>query len=156
MYRNGYFMYKKILIFAKSELNIKFNNKLIKTYFEAKDNYSVKKGLLRWIFNTIIKPLHLSIEALLIFFILSAIYKSFIFSSLRGILFLFTSIIIMISQLLPVEILLNRIFMGKINLMEIANWILTVPNVASRRAILIGMGIGVVHISFKILTGKNK
>ncbi len=147
---------KKIIFYLQQELKMKFTSLSIKTYLLTEDNYSVKKGFLRWVFNVIIKPLHLSIEALLIFFILSAMYKSFIFSSIRGFLFLLTSIIIMLSQMSPATIILKKLSMGKLDIIEISNWILTVPNVASRRAMLIGIGIGVVHISFKILTGKNK
>lgn len=99
-----------------------------------------------WIYSNMMVPLQGTMFALLAFFIASAAYRSFRARSREAALLLIAAIIVMMGRVPLGEMLLP--VSG-----DITQWILNVLNAAVRRAILIGISLGAVALSLKIIFG---
>jgi hypothetical protein len=97
-------------------------------------------------FMHILVPLQATLFALLAFFMASAAYRSFRARNLMAGLLLGSAFIVMLGQV-PVG---EWIFRG---MPEISQWIMKVPNTASKRGIELGVTLGTLATSLKILTG---
>ncbi len=99
-----------------------------------------------WIFENIQLPMGATIFSLLAFYIASAAYKAFRARSPEATVLLVAAIIVM----------LGRVSIGQalnIGLPEATNWILNVPNLAAKRGIALGVGLGMVATSLKVILG---
>ncbi|WP_447972280.1 hypothetical protein [Nitrospira sp. Kam-Ns4a] len=99
-----------------------------------------------WIYTYTMVPLQGTMFAILAFFIASAAYRSFRARSREAAVLLLAAVIVMMGRvplgehLVPVS--------G-----DITQWILNVLNASVRRAILIGISLGAVALSLKIIFG---
>ena len=100
-----------------------------------------------WIYRNIQMPLGATMFALLAFYIASAAYKAFRARSAEATVLLLAAIIVMFGQV-PIGV---QIF-GE-GILDITQWILDVPNLASKRGIALGVGLGMVATSLRILLG---
>ncbi len=99
-----------------------------------------------WVFNWIQVPMQSTVFALLAFFVASAAYRGFKARSIEAFLLLLTASLVMLGRV-PLGSYLSQAFP------DLANWILTVPSMAARRGILIGIGLGVISTSLRIILG---
>jgi hypothetical protein len=97
------------------------------------------------LFEYIYIPIQATMFSLLAFYIASAAYRAFRARTVLATILLLSAIIIML-RLVPLGPL------SEIN-QWLANFILTVPNMAAKRAFWIGVGLGVTATSLKILLG---
>ena len=81
--------------------------------------------------------------SVLAFYIASAAYRSFRAKSLVSILLLIAAFIIMLSI----------IFYNVLPLGDLGEWLLSVPNMAAKRGILLGASLGGIATSLKIILG---
>jgi len=98
------------------------------------------------IYNAVNSPLASTMFALLAFVIASAAFRAFRARSVEATLLLITAIVMMI----------GRVSIGPIlspHLPGITEWLLDVPNLAAKRAIAIGVGMGAVSTALKIILG---
>ena len=102
-----------------------------------------------WIYNYTMVPLQATMFALLAFFIASAAYRSFRARSREAALLLTAAIIVRIGRVPLGEHLLP--ISG-----DVTQWILNVLNASVRRAILIGVSLGAVALSLKIIFGLER
>ncbi|MFH1700987.1 MAG: hypothetical protein ABIE07_10400 [Candidatus Zixiibacteriota bacterium] len=102
--------------------------------------------MFRSFFLYIIMPLHATMFSLLAFFIASAAFRAFRAHSLLATVLLLAAIIIML-RFNP--------FLGFLGepIGDLAAWILNVPNMAAKRAIVIGIGLGMVGTALKVILG---
>jgi hypothetical protein len=100
-------------------------------------------------FRTILVPIQATMFALLAFFMASAAYRSFRARSLLAGLLLGAAFIVMLGQV-PLG---ERIWSG---LPLVSQWIMMVPNTAAKRGIDLGVTLGVLATSLKILTGVER
>ncbi len=100
-----------------------------------------------WLFKNVQMPMGATMFALLAFYIASASYKAFRARSAEATVLLLAAIIVMLGQV-PVGV---SMFGEGIN--DITHWILNVPNLASKRGIALGVGLGMVATSLRILLG---
>jgi len=100
-----------------------------------------------WIFRNLQMPMGATMFALLAFYIASAAYKAFRARSAEATVLLLAALIVMLGQV-PIGI---AIF-GE-GLADVTQWILDVPNLASKRGIGLGVGLGMVAVSLRILLG---
>jgi len=100
-----------------------------------------------WLYTNVQLPLGATMFSLLAFFIASAAYRAFRARSLEATLLLLAACLVMLGQ---VPILTGGVFES---LPEIKQWILDIPNMASKRAIMIGVGLGMMSTALKIIFG---
>ncbi|MFA7057910.1 MAG: hypothetical protein WC155_10210 [Candidatus Cloacimonadales bacterium] len=104
----------------------------------------------QWIFKNLMMPMSSTMFSLLAFYMATAAYKSFRARSIEATVLLLAAIIIMLGQV-PLGMAISRSW--PINILDISQWIMDVPNLASKRGILLGVGLGSVATSLKILLG---
>ena len=98
-----------------------------------------------WQFNNIMIPISATMFSLLAFFIASAAYRAFRARSVLATILLLAAIVVML-RFFPLGPLTSP--MG-----DTSHWILNVPNLAAKRAILIGVGLGIVATAMKVILG---
>ena len=102
-----------------------------------------------WVYSYMLVPLQGTMFAILAFFIASAAYRSFRARSREAAVLLVAAVIVM----------LGRVPLGEYILPlsgDISQWILNVLNASVRRAILIGVSLGAVALSLKIIFGVER
>lgn len=99
-----------------------------------------------WMFKNVQMPMGATMFSLLAFYIASAAYKAFRARSLEATVLLGAAIIVMLGQV-PIGMAISRW------IPETSNWILNVPNLAAKRGIALGVGLGMTATSLKILLG---
>ena len=102
-----------------------------------------------WIYNYMMVPLQGTMFAILAFFIASAAYRSFRARSREAAVLLVAAVIVMMGRVPLGEYLIP--LSG-----DVSQWILNVLNASVRRAILIGVSLGAVALSFKIIFGVER
>lgn len=102
-----------------------------------------------WIYNYAMVPLQGTMFSILAFFIASAAYRSFRARSPEAAVLLFAAIIVMMGRVPLGEYLIP--ISG-----DATQWILNVLNASVRRAILIGISLGAVALSLKIIFGVER
>jgi len=102
-----------------------------------------------WIYTFMMVPLQGTMFAILAFFIASAAYRSFRARSREAALLLIAAVIVMMGRVPLGEYLIPA--SG-----DITQWILNVLNASVRRAILIGISLGAVALSLKIIFGVER
>ncbi len=99
-----------------------------------------------WMFENVQAPMQATVFALLAFFVASASFRGFRARS-------FPAAVLLVSALL---MLLSRSNIGGFfsdGLPQIADWIRNYPSMAARRAILIGIGLGSLTTSLRVIIG---
>jgi len=100
-----------------------------------------------WIFRNMQMPMGATMFALLAFYIASAAYKAFRARSAEATVLLIAAIVVMLGQV-PAGVAM----FGE-GITDVVQWILDVPNLASKRGIALGVGLGMVATSLRILLG---
>lgn len=99
-----------------------------------------------WLFKNVQMPMGATMFSLLAFYIASAAYKAFRARSLEATVLLVAAIVVMLGQV-PIGIKISKW------IPEASDWILNVPNLAAKRGIALGVGLGMTATSLKILLG---
>ena len=99
-----------------------------------------------WIFNNVQVPAGATIFSILAFFMASAAYRTFRARNKEATILLIAAIIVMLGRV-PIGTMISQY------IPVAADWIMSVPNLAAKRAILIGVSIGVIATSLKIIFG---
>lgn len=99
-----------------------------------------------WLYTYVFVALQSTMFSLLAFFIASAAYRAFRARTPEATVLLLTAIVVMAGRVPLGEHLLA-------SLGPISDWIMNVPNTAAQRAILIGVSLGGIATSIKIIFG---
>ncbi len=100
-----------------------------------------------WLFNNVQVPMDATMFSLLAFFIASAAYRAFRARTFEATLLLVTAVIVM----------LGNVPVGDLLWPDVASnarqWILDNPNLSARRGIILGVSLGAISQSIRIILG---
>ena len=98
-------------------------------------------------------PIEATVFSLLAFYISSAAYRAFRAKSAQATALLIAAIIVMLGRVPIGEYISFWKPWGIPTLTDISDWLLNVPNMAAKRAITIGVALGMMVMSLKIILG---
>jgi hypothetical protein len=107
------------------------------------------------IYTNVFSPLGSTMYALLAFYVASASYRAFRAKNREATILLVAAFIILLGST-PFGTMLTSWLPPGMSIMEIPNlavWIMSSPNLAGQRAIMIGVGLGVVSMSLRLILG---
>ena len=108
----------------------------------------------KWLFMNIQVPMDATMFSLLAFFIASASYRAFRARTLEATLLLVAALIVMIGNAPIGDFIWNRIMPFGDNLPStVRQWILENPNLSSRRGVILGVSLGIISQSIRIILG---
>jgi len=102
-----------------------------------------------WVFMNAIYPLQATMFSLLAFYIASAAFRAFRFRTWTAALLGVTAVLVMIGRV-PVG---EMVWKGFPDFIE---WIMNVPQLAAKRAIMIGAALGAISTGLKVLIGLER
>ncbi|HVP06458.1 MAG TPA: hypothetical protein VMS71_01350 [Candidatus Acidoferrum sp.] len=105
-----------------------------------------------WLYNYIYSPLSSTMYAILAFFVASASYRAFRARNLDATLLLLAAFFVMLGRV-PVGDLMTSFLPENYRLSALASWIMNYPNTAGQRAVMIGIALGIVSASLRIILG---
>jgi hypothetical protein len=102
-----------------------------------------------WVYYYLQYPLQATMFSLLAFFIASAAFRAFRIRTFHASLLAITAILVMIGRVPAGE----KLWSGFPSFTE---WIMNVPQLAGKRAIMIGAALGAISTALKVLTGLER
>lgn len=109
-----------------------------------------------WLYNNVQVPMDATMFSLLAFFIASAAYRAFRARAFEATLLLISAIIVMVGNVPIGDYIWNTVLSWvplENGASKIRQWILDVPNLAARRGIILGVSLGVISQSIRIILG---
>ena len=109
-----------------------------------------------WLFNNVQVPMDATMFSLLAFFIASAAYRAFRARTLEASLLLVTALIVMLGNVPVGDLMWNTVFAWlpwEDATSSMKQWILDNPNLSARRGIILGISLGVISQSIRIILG---
>ena len=103
-----------------------------------------------WVYVNVQIPLGNTVFAMLAFYITSAAYRAFRARTFDAAILLTAGIIVLLANAPPTDMYIWS------NFSLIRNWILETPSGAAQRALLLGLGLGAVSQSLRILLGIDR
>lgn len=114
-----------------------------------------KQAPFMWMYSYMFAPMQATMFSILAFYISSAAYRAFRARTREATVLLVTAIIIMLGRV-PIGTMLIPWgpFDGEVALLPwLTEWILNYPNMAAQRGIMIGIGLGAIATSLRIIFG---
>jgi hypothetical protein len=99
-----------------------------------------------WGYMGVLNPISATMFALLAFYIASAAYRAFRARTVIATILLLSAVVVMLGRVPVGEALIPGIA-------KVSDWLLNVPNMAAKRAIAIGLGLGGSATALKIVLG---
>lgn len=102
-----------------------------------------------WMFDNVQVPMQSTVFSLLAFFVATAAYRGFRLRNIEAGILLASALVIMLGRI-PVGGLISEF------IPETADWILTVPSMSAKRAVLIGIGLGSITTALRVILGVER
>jgi hypothetical protein len=99
-----------------------------------------------WVFENIQVPMQSTVFALLAFFVVSASFRGFRARSVPAVILLLSALLILLSRSAVGSFFIPQLY-------DVADWIRNYPAMSARRAILIGIGLGSLTTSLRVILG---
>lgn len=117
-----------------------------------------ENGMSWWMYNYIYSPLAATMFSLLAFFVASAAFRAFRAKNVEASLLLLTAIIVLLGRTYAGQFLTSWMpdEYVRFTLPKIAEWINVVFNATGQRAIMIGIALGIVATSLKVILGIDR
>lgn len=125
---------------------------------DISSSVTAEGSLFQMIYVSVFVPLGSTMYALLAFFVASASYRAFRAKNREATILLVAAFIILLGST-PFGALLTSWVPDQFSFFQIPNlsvWILSSPNLAGQRAIIIGIGLGVVSMSLRLILGVER
>ncbi|MXV78366.1 hypothetical protein F4X73_10910 [Candidatus Poribacteria bacterium] len=118
--------------------------------------FGEQNTVLVWLYDNVQVPMDATMFSLLAFFIASAAFRAFRARAFEATLLLITAMFVMLGNI-PVGDLIWETLMSwtpwEDGASWLRQWILDVPNTAARRGIILGVSLGVISQSIRIILG---
>ena len=126
-------------------------------FFQARGiSFGLQSPVFEWLFEYVQVPMEATTFSLLAFFIASAAYRAFRARTFEATLLLITALIVMMGNV-PIGDYIWNTVMGETPWADgtswARQWILDNPNLAARRGIILGVALGVISQSIRIILG---
>ncbi len=109
---------------------------------------------LGWSFNFIYNPLSATMFAVLAFYIVSTAYRSFRIKSLQAFVLFLAAFLLILGKVPLGQIIWDSVLgWTGVGIDRVIEWVMSAPAVAGKRGIMIGIAIGAIVTSFKIIFG---
>lgn len=109
--------------------------------------YGVTEGKpFDYLFLNVVAPMGATMFSLLAFFVASAAFRAFRASNWRATLLLTSAFLVMLGQVPIGAMIWDKIPLAKV-------WLMSIPNTAGQRAVMIGAAMGVVATSLRMIFG---
>ncbi|MFA6110614.1 MAG: hypothetical protein WDA75_17775 [Candidatus Latescibacterota bacterium] len=105
-----------------------------------------ESGPYQWLFLNVQAPCGATMFSILAFFIASAAYRTFRARSPEATILLVSAVVVMLGRV-PIGAFISDA------IPEAATWLMTVPNLAAKRGILLGVSLGAIATSLRIIFG---
>ena len=118
--------------------------------------FGPQDSIFEWLYNNVQLPMDATMFSLLAFFIASAAYRAFRARTFEASLLLLTAMLVMMGNVPIGDHIWNTImswspWTDKVS--EARQWILDNPNLSARRGIILGVSLGVISQSIRIILG---
>lgn len=120
-----------------------------------KGNYLAPGTWFKFIYDAVFTPLSATMFSLLAFFVASASYRAFRAKTREATILLVSAFIILVGRT-PLGYYLTFWLPEPLQFLHIPTlsaWILAIPNLAGQRAIMIGIALGIIATSLKLILG---
>jgi hypothetical protein len=108
-----------------------------------------------WLYNYMYIPLSATMFAILGFFVASASYRAFRARNLEASLLLVAAFLVMLGRV-PVGDMVTWFMPEGARMSDLATWIMNFPQKAGQRAIMIGIALGLVSTSLRVILGVER
>ena len=118
--------------------------------------FGPQNSIVEWLYNNVQVPMDATMFSLLAFFIASAAYRAFRARTFEATLLLITALIVMMGNVPVGDLIWNSVLSWmpmEDGASKVRQWILDIPNLASRRGIILGVSLGVISQSIRIILG---
>lgn len=120
--------------------------------FAGGEDFREPGTMFSWLYEYVYTPLSSTMFALLAFFVASASYRAFRARNFEATLLLLAAFFVMLGRV-PVGDILTGFLPEQIRLSALASWVMNFPQTAGQRAIMIGIALGLVSTSLRIILG---
>ena len=118
----------------------------------AGKNYRDPGTTFDWLYVNVYIPLSATMFAILAFFVASASYRAFRARNFEATLLLLAAFFVMLGRV-PLGDMVSGFMPEHWRLSDFATWIMNFPQAAGQRAIMIGIALGLVSTSLRIILG---
>jgi hypothetical protein len=121
-------------------------------------NYIAEGTWFKFAYDSMFNPLTSAMFSLLAFFVASASFRAFRARTKEATLLLLAAFVILLGRT-PLGHYVTGWYPDAIAWLRVenlSNWILSVPNLAGQRAILIGIALGIISTSLKLILGLER
>lgn len=115
-------------------------------------SFPVEGTISKWIYDHLYSPMSATMFALLAFFIASAAFRAFRIRTVEAGLLAVAALIVMLGRV-PIGDAATAWLPHNLQLGAMQQWIMDVPQNASKRAILIGAALGVMATGLRVILG---
>ena len=107
----------------------------------------------KWLYNYIQVPCGATIFSILAFFIASAAYRSLRAKNIEALMLLIAAVVVMFGRVPISDVVSSKLFGSPFVFSASADFLLEYPNMAAKRAIMLGITLGGISQSLRILFG---
>jgi hypothetical protein len=124
-------------------------------FFSGGRQFQLSGTRFDFLYINVYSSLSSTMFALLAFFVASASYRAFRARSWEATLLLLSAFLVMLGRV-PVGDAITTWLPQGFHLSDLASWIMTYPQVAGQRAIMIGIALGVASASLRLILGLER
>ena len=122
------------------------------------DSVTAEGSVLSWIYDYFFTPCNASMFSLLAFYIASASYRAFRVRNTEATVMLVTAFIVLLGRTFLGGLLTDWLpdQLAGLKIPSVVQWIMSVPITAGNRAIMIGIALGIISTSLKVMLGIDR